>query len=68
VSKSKGVVAWFNDKKGYGFIVHNDVDIFVHFSDVAKEGYKTLNAGDRVTFDKETSERGLCAKCVAVVH
>jgi CspA family cold shock protein len=48
--------------------VHNDVDIFVHFSDIAKEGYKTLNAGDRVTFDKETSERGLCAKCVAVVH
>jgi len=49
---TKGVVKWFNDKKGYGFIVRDEgEDVFVHFSSIQGEGYKTLNEGQEVTFD-----------------
>ena len=60
-----GTVKWFNNKKGYGFInEENGRDIFVHFSSIAMEGYKSLNEGEQVTFDIEESARGPEAKNV----
>ena len=45
-----GKVIWFSNKKGYGFIKYNDKDIFFHFSDILKAGFKTVNKGDSVRF------------------
>jgi len=62
---ANGTVKWFNNKKGYGFInEENGRDIFVHFSSITMDGYKTLNEGDQVTFDIEESARGPEAKNV----
>jgi len=61
----KGIVKWFNDKKGYGFIKQEDGrDIFVHFTSVNMSGFKTLAEGDEVSFDVEESDRGPVAKNV----
>lgn len=58
-----GSVKWFNNAKGYGFIVSEDFneDLFIHYSAINVEGYKTLKAGQTVTFDVEPGERGLHA-------
>jgi len=58
-----GSVKWFNNAKGYGFIVSEDFneDLFIHYSAINVEGYKTLKAGQTVTFDIEPGERGLHA-------
>jgi len=62
---SEGKVKWFNPKKGYEFISTTDgQDIFVHYSNVAGEGYKTLKEGDQVTFDIVEGEKGLRAENV----
>ncbi len=62
---ANGTVKWFNNRKGYGFINEEDGrDIFVHFSSIEMEGYKTLNEGERVTFEIEESDRGPEAKNV----
>ncbi len=62
---ANGTVKWFNNKKGYGFInEENGRDIFVHFSSISMDGYKTLNEGDQVTFEIEESARGPEAKNV----
>ena len=62
---SEGKVKWFNPKKGYGFITAGDgQDIFVHYSDVSGEGFKTLKEGDEVTFDIVEGEKGLRAENV----
>lgn len=55
-----GIVKWFNNAKGYGFIVPSDggADLFAHFSAVTMEGYKTLSAGDEVQFDVSTGDKG----------
>jgi cold shock protein len=56
---TNGTVKWFNNKKGYGFINEvNGRDIFVHFSSIVMDGYKTLNEGDQVDFEVEESNRG----------
>lgn len=58
----KGTVKWFNDAKGYGFITHTGGDdVFVHFSAIVSEGFRTLAEGDEVEFDIQQSERGLQA-------
>lgn len=60
-----GTVKWFNNKKGYGFInEENGRDIFVHFSSISMEGYKSLTEGEDVIFDVEESGRGPEAKNV----
>lgn len=54
-----GIVKWFNNKKGFGFIQQEDgPDLFVHFSSINTEGFKTLNEGEQVTFEVEEGERG----------
>jgi CspA family cold shock protein len=56
---ASGTVKWFNERKGYGFIEQEDgPDVFVHHSGIAGSGFKSLNEGDRVTFDIEQGEKG----------
>lgn len=63
---AEGIVKWFNEQKGYGFISQNNgQDLFVHFSSINMSGFKTLTEGERVTFDVEETDRGLQAKNVA---
>lgn len=59
----KGVVRWFNDLKGYGFIASNELseNIFVHFPDIHSPGYRTLKKGDQVFFELERSPSGIRA-------
>jgi CspA family cold shock protein len=62
-----GKVKWFNADKGYGFITReNGEDIFVHYSSIEGDGYKTLNEEDTVKFDVEEGEKGLQAVHVTV--
>ena len=52
VSQLKGVVRWFNNAKGYGFLGHEGgPDVFVHYSSIQKDGYKSLKEGEQVAFD-----------------
>ena len=63
-----GVVKWFNNEKGFGFIsVEGEGDVFVHFSAIQGEGYKTLEEGQNVAYDVVESERGQQANHVTVV-
>ena len=65
---SNGTVKWFNAEKGYGFIKDEEgKDIFVHFSSINSDGYKTLEEGQKVTYDLVESDRGPQAKNVTVV-
>lgn len=65
---NKGTVKWFNAQKGYGFITNAETkeDIFVHFSGISGEGFKTLDEGQQVTFDITEGNRGLQAVNVTV--
>jgi CspA family cold shock protein len=62
----KGIVKWFNNEKGYGFIQHSDKDYFVHYKDIQCAGYKSLTQGDKVLFEPCKSDKGLVAKKVQV--
>ena len=56
---NKGTVKWFNAEKGYGFITGEDGnDVFVHFSAIQAEGYKTLEEGQAVSFEVKEGDRG----------
>ncbi|MFC2698755.1 MAG: cold-shock protein [Limosilactobacillus fermentum] len=62
----QGTIKWFNDEKGYGFISREaGDDVFVHFSAIQGDGFKTLEEGQAVTFDVETGDRGLQAANVS---
>mmetsp|Transcript_11711 Transcript_11711/g.1043 ORF Transcript_11711/g.1043 Transcript_11711/m.1043 type:complete len:83 (+) Transcript_11711:108-356(+) len=64
-----GTVKWFNDAKGFGFIAPADGgdDLFVHFSEVQAEGFKTLQDGQQVSFDVTQGQKGLQAANVKAI-
>ena len=65
---ANGIVKWFNNSKGYGFIEQEDgPDVFVHYSGINSAGFKSLNEGDQVTFDIEDGQKGPAAVNVTVV-
>lgn len=65
---NKGTVKWFNSTKGFGFITNSETgeDVFVHFSGIVAEGYKTLEEGQSVTFDIVDGAKGAQAVNVTV--
>ncbi|ODN30446.1 cold shock domain-containing protein [Fervidobacterium thailandense] len=64
----KGTVKWFDSKKGYGFITKEDgEDIFVHFSAIQMDGFRTLKEGDRVEFEVQKGQKGPQAANVRLV-
>lgn len=65
----RGKVKWFDKKKGYGFLVmEDDTEIFVHYSGLNMEGFKSLKPGQTVTFDVIETERGRQAVNVTVIE
>ena len=64
-----GTVKWFNDEKGFGFITPDDgsKDLFVHQSAINGDGYRSLNEGDKVTYESEESDKGPRAANVSTV-
>ncbi|MFW5867864.1 MAG: cold-shock protein [Armatimonadota bacterium] len=63
-----GIVKWFDDEKGYGFIEQSDgEDVFVHYSAIAGEGYRSLTEGSQVEFETEDSPKGPRAVDVVVI-
>ena len=65
---TQGVVKWFNAEKGYGFISREDgPDVFVHFSAIQMDGYRSLEEGQRVEFEITQSDRGPQAEAVRAV-
>ena len=57
-----GVVKWFNDQKGFGFVASGGKDYFIHFKEIQSEGFKSLTEGDKVEFEPQTSPKGPIAK------
>ena len=64
-----GTIKWFNNSKGYGFIIRDDgKDVFVHFKSILMDGYKTLNEGDEVQYEVEEGPKGFQARNVSKVE
>jgi cold shock protein len=65
---TNGIVKWFNNSKGYGFIEQEEgPDVFVHYSGINADGFKNLDEGDRVTFEIEEGPKGPSAVNVTIV-
>lgn len=65
---TNGTVKWFNAEKGFGFITTEEgTDVFVHFSQINKEGFKTLEEGQNVTFDVVEGQKGPQAENVTIL-
>lgn len=65
---SNGTVKWFNAEKGFGFITGEDgKDVFAHFSQIQKQGFKSLEENERVTFEITEGQRGLQASNIKTV-
>lgn len=66
----KGIVKWFNNAKGFGFILcdENSEDIFAHYSAIEMDGFRTLKAGQPVEFDIQQGEKGLHAANIRTAH
>jgi CspA family cold shock protein len=63
-----GTVKWFNSEKGFGFITTDEGnDVFAHFSQIQKDGYKTLEEGEKVSFDVVSGPKGPQAEKIATV-
>jgi CspA family cold shock protein len=69
IGMMQGTIKWFDNKKGFGFIAQDQggPDVFVHFSCIDGEGFKTLAEGDRVEFEVVNSDKGLKAASVSKV-
>jgi len=68
VEKEKGTVKWFNESKGYGFIARESGDdVFVHYSAISGDGFRTLNEGDQVEFVITQGQKGPAAGDVTVL-
>lgn len=67
---NNGTVKWFNADKGYGFISNDNGgdDVFVHYSSIATSGYKSLEEGQKVTYDTEVDRKNSSKKCAANVR
>jgi CspA family cold shock protein len=68
-NKVEGVVKWFDESKGFGFISQNDggKDVFVHFRAIQSDGYKSLAEGQAVSFEVEEGQKGLQAANVTAI-
>jgi cold shock protein len=68
MARSTGTVKWFNSEKGFGFITHEGgADLFVHYSEIQSNGYRSLNEGDKVEFDITDGKKGKQASAVTVI-
>ncbi len=64
----KGVIKWFNEKKGYGFITNEDgTEVFVHYTGIEGEGFRTVTEGARVEFEIEKGDKGPRAVSVKII-
>ena len=67
--RTRGTVKWFNGDKGFGFVSQEDGDdLFVHYSEIQSDGFRTLNEGDQVEFEITQGKKGLQASSVTVVR
>lgn len=65
----KGKLKWFNDRKGFGFLINNNgEDVFVHYSQIKKDGFKTLKEDDIIEYDEIVTDKGLQAQNVTILN
>lgn len=63
-----GIVKWFNDQKGFGFVASHGKDFFIHFKEIQADGFKSLKEGDKVKFTPEQSPKGPVCKNLSLGH